>query len=71
METSLILISNITCPECGFTKEENMSENSCLWFYECTHCKKLLKPLDGDCCVFCSYGSIKCPPVQSDGFCCN
>ncbi|MFZ1322080.1 MAG: GDCCVxC domain-containing (seleno)protein [Ignavibacteria bacterium] len=71
MKTSLILISDITCPECGFTNEEKMSENSCLWFYECTHCKIMIKPLDGDCCVFCSYGSEKCPPVQADGFCCN
>jgi hypothetical protein len=28
----------------------------------------LLKPKPGDCCVFCSYGSVACPPVQlSDG----
>ncbi|HRA99131.1 MAG TPA: GDCCVxC domain-containing (seleno)protein [Ignavibacteria bacterium] len=71
METSLILISNITCPECGFIKEEKMSENSCLWFYECHKCKTVLKPKSGDCCVFCSYGSVKCPPIQSVGFCCK
>lgn len=23
-----------------------------------------MKPLPGDCCVFCSYGSVPCPPVQ-------
>ena len=22
-----------------------------------------------DCCVFCSYGTVKCPPVQIDGVC--
>ncbi|HEX3339553.1 MAG TPA: GDCCVxC domain-containing (seleno)protein [Pseudolabrys sp.] len=27
-----------------------------------------LKP--GDCCVFCPYGSVPCPPVQA-GSCCN
>jgi hypothetical protein len=26
-----------------------------------------LKPLAGDCCVFCSYGSVPCPPVQQNG----
>jgi len=25
-------------------------------FYRCTACDVLLKPLPGDCCVFCSYG---------------
>ena len=29
-----------------------------------------LKPLSGDCCVFCSYGSVPCPPVQSNLRCC-
>ncbi|WP_349666169.1 GDCCVxC domain-containing (seleno)protein, partial [Sinorhizobium sp. 6-117] len=24
----------------------------------------LLRPRPGDCCVFCSFGSVKCPPVQ-------
>jgi hypothetical protein len=27
----------------------------------------LLKPLPGDCCVICSYGTVKCPPVQAAG----
>ncbi|MHA2389931.1 MAG: GDCCVxC domain-containing (seleno)protein, partial [Candidatus Hodarchaeales archaeon] len=21
-------------------------------------------PKQGDCCVFCSYGDVKCPPMQ-------
>ena len=24
----------------------------------------LIQPLPGDCCVFCSYGSVRCPPKQ-------
>jgi len=24
----------------------------------------VLKPLTGDCCVFCSYGTVPCPPIQ-------
>ncbi|MCZ6756852.1 MAG: GDCCVxC domain-containing (seleno)protein [Bacteroidetes bacterium] len=27
----------------------------------------MAKPLDGDCCVFCSYGTEPCPPVQMSG----
>lgn len=43
---------------------EQMPQAACLYFYECTGCGVLLKPKPGDCCVFCSYGSVPCPPVQ-------
>lgn len=43
-----------------------MPVDACLWFYECEQCGSLLLPKAGDCCVFCSYGSVKCPP-QQDG----
>ena len=56
--------STITCPECGFTKPERMPTDACMWFYECKSCNVLLKPKEGDCCVFCSYGSVACPPIQ-------
>ena len=61
------LKSVITCPECGFSKEETMPTDACQWYYECTNCGALLKPLQGDCCVFCSFGSMPCPPVQLQG----
>jgi len=66
----IIGLSEITCPVCGHTKEETMPENSCQFFYECENCKTLLKPKEGDCCVFCSYGSLPCPPVQMNKKCC-
>jgi len=25
---------------------------------------ELLKPMKGHCCVFCSYGTVACPPIQ-------
>ena len=56
--------SELTCPECAYQETLTMPTNACQWFYECTACKTLLKPLHGDCCVFCSYGSIACPPIQ-------
>nr|WP_272947744.1 GDCCVxC domain-containing (seleno)protein [Aeromonas salmonicida] len=37
--------------------------------YQCRHCGVLLRPLPGDCCVFCSYGTVKCPPIQEHGCC--
>lgn len=69
MET--ILESVITCPHCRHSAKEQMSENACTYFYTCTHCGQLLKPKTGDCCVFCSYGSVPCPPVQNDKKCCG
>ena len=58
------LMSTLTCPYCGHKKEEIMSTNVCVYFYECEHCNVQLKPLKGDCCVYCSYGSVKCPSIQ-------
>jgi len=61
--------SMITCPECGFSVEEEMPTNVCQFFYECKSCKSLLKPLPGDCCVYCSYGSAPCPSIQENKGC--
>jgi len=60
----MIAESTITCPTCGHSKKETMPTDACQWFYECKQCHSLLKPKEGDCCVFCSYGDIPCPPVQ-------
>ena len=65
--TPIILQSVITCPECGHKKEELMPADACRFLYECENCKTVLKPEKGDCCVFCSYGSVPCPPVQERG----
>ncbi len=59
-----ILESTLTCPRCGKSTQETMPTNVCEVFFECPHCKSLLHPLPGDCCVFCSYGSIKCHSKQ-------
>lgn len=56
--------SVLTCPKCGHRKTERMPTDACLFFYECEGCKTLLKPKAGDCCVFCSYGTVPCPPIQ-------
>ncbi|WP_091210339.1 GDCCVxC domain-containing (seleno)protein [Mucilaginibacter gossypiicola] len=67
----ILLHSVITCPSCGFKKEEEMPTDACQYFYECESCKARLKPLAGHCCVFCSYGSVKCPPIQQGTSCCG
>jgi len=44
-----------------------MLTDACQHFYRCVACGTMLKPLAGDCCVFCSYGDTPCPPVQLSG----
>ena len=61
--------STLTCPECGHRKTEEMPTDACQFFDDCEGCKVVLKPLAGDCCVFCSYGDVACPPVQINGRC--
>ena len=61
----MVLTATITCPHCGFAKVETMPAAACVHFYECTGCGHLLRPNPGDCCVFCSFGSEKCPPQQA------
>jgi hypothetical protein len=41
-----------------------MPTDACQFFYECTGCGTLLRPNAGDCCVFCSFGDVPCPPIQ-------
>lgn len=63
--------SLLTCPQCGHAMLEEMPADSCRFFHECAQCHIVLRPKVGDCCVFCSYGSVKCPPVQLQGRCCG
>ncbi len=60
------LISTLRCPQCGFEKAETMPTDACQFFYKCENCQTTLRPKPGDCCVFCSFGSIPCPPIQSE-----
>ncbi|MGV6811759.1 MAG: GDCCVxC domain-containing (seleno)protein [Brevirhabdus sp.] len=70
-DTNITLASVITCPECGFSKEEQMPTDACQWFYECSNCNAVLKPKPGDCCVYCSYATVPCPPIQEGKTCCG
>jgi len=68
---AVVLESVLTCPNCGFARQETMPTDACQFFYQCGNCGALLRPKSGDCCVFCSYGSVKCPPIQQQSACCN
>ena len=66
-----VLESVLTCPTCRATTTELMPMDACIYFHECISCHSLIRPKAGDCCVFCSYGSVKCPPIQLAGSCCT
>jgi hypothetical protein len=61
----LALTATITCPKCGHQAVETMPTTACQFFYECKGCRTVLRPMPGDCCVFCSYSDQRCPPKQS------
>lgn len=67
--SAITLDSVLTCPRCGFAKSETMPTDACQFYYQCENCKALLRPKPGDCCVFCSFGSVKCPPIQQSSSC--
>ncbi len=68
---TLVLQSVLTCPVSCTAGTETMPTDACQFFYECPACKTLLRPKPGDCCVFCSYGSVPCPPIQEKRDCCR
>jgi hypothetical protein len=67
MVFDMIMESVIRCPNCGCESTDRMPADACQFFYDCKRCGARLKPKDGDCCVFCSYGTVPCPPVQEGG----
>ena len=71
MSGDVIVTSTLTCPQCGAKSTETMPVNACIFFYDCPGCSALLQPRPGDCCVFCSYGSVPCPPIQAQTDCCH
>lgn len=69
MSKAIVLESTIACTACGREETETMPTDLCQWFYECPGCGALLRPKPGDCCVFCSYGTVPCPLVQQGQAC--
>jgi hypothetical protein len=63
-EPNVVHVSLMTCPRCKHEQAERMPEYACAIAYQCTACGVMLRPLPGDCCVFCSYGSAPCPAIQ-------
>lgn len=73
-DAPVIMESTITCQICGTAQTEMMPVYACQYFYECTGRSTLLRRKHGDCCVFRSYGSVPCPPIQASNggpLCCQ
>lgn len=66
---TVLLESTVTCPECGTATRARMPTDTCQFFWECPACGVLLRPHRGDCCVFCSFGDVPCPPMQRQEGC--
>ncbi len=65
------LSSLLTCPHCGHATAATMPVDACVWFFDCPGCQRVLEPMPGDCCVFCSHASQPCPPRQQGNRCCG
>ena len=63
-EMAVITAAKLTCPACGFIQDAEMPTDSCQFFFECASCRTVLRPRQGDCCVFCSYADRRCPSKQ-------
>ena len=66
-EQTITPTSTVTCPACGTQTKADMPTDACQFFWECPACGTVLRPEQGDCCVFCSFGDVPCPPVQQAG----
>ena len=55
----------ITCPLCRHASEAQIPVDACVFFYDCEGCGTVLRPKPGDCCVFCSYGTVRCPSAAT------
>ena len=64
MNNQVKTVATLTCPKCHKLQSVKMPTDACQHFYKCQSCGEMLKPKEGDCCVFCSYADSKCPPKQ-------
>jgi glutaredoxin len=55
--------ATLTCPECNYQQKRGVPTVACVSFYVCNNCKKTIKSLETDCCVFCSYADKPCPLI--------
>ena len=60
----IIITAHLTCPKCQSVQPAIIPIDARQHFYKCQKYGEMLKPKEGDCCVFCSYADTKCPSKQ-------
>ena len=58
-------LANIKCPECKHVQKIEIPKGSCLPFYKCDGCKKVISAPKNICCVICAYSDKKCPVAHN------
>ena len=58
------LETTLKCPHCGVEQRATMPMSGKKMAQDCRYCYKPMAAKEGSHCVFCSYGSVKCPEVQ-------
>jgi len=56
--------NNLSCPECGEKQKSEMLDEDYSYAYQCNGCASIIEKKENDCCVYCSYGEVKCPSQQ-------
>ena len=53
----------LKCPKCEHAQEIKVPQSSCLVFYKCEKCNKVISvPKESkNCCVICEYSNKTCP----------
>lgn len=56
--------NKLTCPECASSQNVEMLESGYSYAYQCDNCSEIIEKKEESCCVYCSYGEVKCPSQQ-------
>lgn len=56
--------STLVCPRCNHGERMMMAENSSLVVHVCQSCGLEMHRLPGNCCLFCTWGTVPCPTAQ-------
>jgi len=54
----------VTCPKCGHAEWMPMEADYSPYVYQCDRCLTVSVPSEGECCLFCAFGSSQCLPRQ-------
>ena len=62
--TDVLNKNELTCPECGTKQKGEMLEAAYSYAYQCNGCSEIIEKKPDSCCVYCSYGEVRCPSEQ-------